>query len=1190
MLLKKIEIQGFKSFVDRTELVFEPGISAIVGPNGCGKSNVSDSIRWVLGEQSAKALRGSAMMDVIFNGTENRKPSGMAEVSLTISNEDRKLPTDFPEVTVTRRAFRSGESEYLLNKTPCRLKDIYALFTDTGVGTDGYSLLEQGKMDLILSSRPADRRAVFEEAAGITRYKDQRDEALRKLESTDHNLARVNDIVLEVKRQINSLERQARKAERYKVLKAELDQLQGRLLMQEYREAVEREAALRQSLEEIRAEASAVEAQSTEKEARQSELQVSLLADEESLSQATAVVRNLEAELAQLDRKIEINRTLIVNLADRKERAGHEAGFLRERETAAGQALEGVQQEAQAAGTALAILAQELEEMGARLQQESAQRKTLTDQAQGLQQQILDLINRRIEMRGEADSLQGKLVVLEQQAAGLRQELEQGQEALHQASLRLEEAAGLAGAKQEEVRNLEGHLGGRTQRRQDLEAALAAAEEALSGALASHSSLQSRLAVLQELSRVLEGYEAGPRALLLEGQAQTGLPLESLARHVRTKPEFEVAVELALGRGLQTLLAGNLDQARQALRWLKEKNQGRASVLAGPMPAFEAPAFPSELLAEAGVRGPLASVLDSDPGMETVVRWLAGPFLLVEDFDAAWRLKERLPHWAQAITLQGEILTPTGLLTGGSLEAPERGLLGREREIEDLKVGLERTATESEARRQDRDRIRRELTELGQQISQASTELQAHQIAAAELEKERLSRLQEHERLTADSVANRRALEEITGQSAVHRERSAKLETGLAEMVGSETRLKQELDAALAQADRLRADESALQAALSEKRVEQASKKERQDSLATEQRRLQAELGSLREQAGSKDSEANQAAAELGRLRAENEGLESSLAGLFGQKDQAQEDVKKAGEARQERQNAIHGIDGELKELRQRAGDCQDRRHKAEMGLQESNLAAERLKGTLVVEYHLDLEAQPELPVGEAEGTVDPRTRVQELKSKVEELGAVNPAAAEEYQELEQRLATLSTQLDDLNQAKADLHKVIGKINQTTRERFLQTFETVQVNFQETFKQLFRGGEAKLTLMDEGDLLEAGIEIIARPPGKRQQTISLLSGGEKALTAIALLFALFRLKPSPFCLLDEIDAPLDDANITRFSSLLTDYAKRSQFIVITHSKLTMEKADVLYGITMEESGVSRVLSAKFKDDKPLVTA
>jgi chromosome segregation protein len=1193
--LKKIEFQGFKSFVDPTTLAFEPGISAIIGPNGCGKSNVSDAIRWVLGEQSAKALRGSKMVDVIFNGTDTRKPSGMAEVSLTISNEDRVLPVDFAEVTVTRRSFRSGETEYLINKSPARLKDIYALFADTGIGTDGYSLLEQGKMDLILSSKPMERRSVFEEAAGITRYKTQRDESLRKLDATDQNLLRVNDIVTEVKRQIGSLERQARKAEKYQVLKTELDQLASRLLIKQVKDGRSEWRSLEEGLAKAKDALDALDAGMKAQDAAAAHLRLELLKDEDALALANQALYALESQAAQVDRQQELNKQQIANLDERASRAAADAVDLRAREQQVRQELQANEDERSREQGILQDLKSQLLEAERLMREVSQKRQGRSDHATAVQQKLIQFIDQRSAVRGEMEALQGKLGMVDVRVQQLEQELGTAQSSLQDASRKLEEAATQAGEKGQEVKSLEDTLGNQYLRKRELEEAVRASEEGINNRQVMLGSEKARLGVIEELSKALEGYEAGPKALLQGKQKgeQAAAGLASLAHIVKAKPEAEAAVELALGKRLQALLCQDDAQAIAALEWLRQGKHGRAALI--PSQSLRPPQldFDGALLSSDGVLGPLTAFLEVPAGQEGVLRWLAGHLLLVRDLQVAQAVAPRLPQGGEAVTLDGWLLGSTGVLEGGASETAERGLLSREREMLALRANIEDGLRQVTAMQADRERLRGELSSLSSEIDAHASKMKDAEIQVVRLQKEQGARQDDVERLAKESSTKREAIETVQVEAAGFRGRLETLERQAAEMGLQEQTLQGDLNAVLDEISGLRKAEEEHVATVNSRRVGQASADQRLQNLGVTIERLRTETAQAAEQAQRREAEEKSARQEQEALSAKNSALETQLKSLFLEKDAAQEKVRISGEARSERQGAIASAEDAIRRLRADISAASEARHHQDLQAQQLRLRLDSLEQTLAQDYHVDLETldQNQLFVtvegsegAEAQAEPDP-ARVEELKKKLDELGVVNPAAAEEYRELEQRHSLLVGQLEDLRSAKADLLKVIHRINQESRERFLATFEKVHESFKRTFRTLFGGGEGKLVLQEEGDLLEAGIDIIARPPGKRQQSISLLSGGEKALTATALLFALFETKPSPFCVLDEIDAPLDDTNITRFSALLSEYAGKSQFIVITHSKLTMEKADVLYGVTMEEAGVSKIISAKFRDEK-----
>jgi len=1045
-------------------------------------------------------------------------------------------------------------------------------------------------MDLILSSKPMDRRSVFEEAAGITTYKTQRDEALRKLESTDQNLLRVTDIVTEVKRQINSLERQAKKAEKYTALKSELDQLQSKFLVKELKATKNAVLDIERELGQLKGGMDAIEISMREKEARVAELQLTLTEDEAALSAATQAVHAIEAEAAQTDKQIELNRSQIVFQGERKDRAAKEAAEARARQQALEVELNAARAERDREQAELTRLRESLGREDALLKEASSKRRALSDEAQALQQKSLENINRRSAVKAELESFHGRTSQLESRMAQLRGELELAQAQLHEAGQKLEEASQMVGGKREQARSMESSLGDLYRRRSEIEEALRMAEEALSTAQVVAGSHKARLGALEELSKALEGYEAGPKAVLLN----SGIAgFESLAHRIRTKPEYELAVELGLGHRLQTLLTSSHDDGLKALAWLKESKQGRASFTVPAEVKAHSAALPEDILREEGVLGLLSDVLESEDSLKPLLRWLGGRQLLVKDLACALRLKARLPEWCSAVTLDGMLVGAEGVISGGSTETAERGLLSRDREMTELREKITQVEQQVRERQADRERLRGELSALTADIEKRSAEVKDLQIQVAQLQKEQSSTQESHSRLARESGEKRAAIEAADVEVAGYRSRAESLERQLEGMMNEEGQMKEHLSQVLDQAGILRGQEEALQAKLSEIRVAEASASQKSDHLGSTVSRLEAESGQISDLASRREAESRQAENDQAALSRKNENLEESLKQVFARKDEAKDGVVKAAEVRQEHQNEMGGVEKALREFRADLSDKSEQKHHAEMRAQEGKLKLGQISQLLQSEYHVSFDgdgAQADLNLEEGEPEEISQERIEELKGKVAELGIVNPAAAEEYKELEQRHSLLVGQVEDLKSAKNDLSKVIAKINQESRERFIATFDKVHENFKRIFKTLFGGGEAKLTLLEEGDLLEAGIDIIARPPGKRQQSISLLSGGEKALTAIALLFSLFECKPSPFCVLDEIDAPLDDANISRFTKLLKEYAGKSQFIVITHSKITMETADILYGITMEEAGVSRIISAKFKDDRPVVAA
>jgi chromosome segregation protein len=1200
---KRLEMVGFKSFVDHTCLDFEAGITAVVGPNGCGKSNVVDSIRWVLGETSAKALRGARMEDVIFNGTDQRKAVGMAEVSLTIDNHDHFLPTEHDEVTLTRRTYRSGESEYLLNKVNCRLRDIHDLLSNTGLGTNAYSFLEQGKIDLIVSSKPGDRRFVFEEAAGIAKYRSRREESTRKLEATEQNFLRVNDIAVEVKRQIGTLERQAQKARRYQELKQELTTLEvsrGRKELTERRRALRKlEHAWEERLSSIR-----------ELENQKETLEMDVAAFDEELSVLDAALTQAQASAHRVAEEMIKAEEFVTSSELRQEdlqlgltRLDAEMAEFREKEVLLRSQSTQIFESRQAKEQELAQLKTTLGQDEARLTALENEMKERAMRVQDQQNRLLTLVDQMSTLRGTLKNLEVRRGEHEQRWQQLEQRLgnlnQQRTQVLQEKQTYENEGETLADA----ALNLETEKSSLLVEKERLEKTLATLENMIANFGQTITQLQARVNWIEELKNGLDGYELGAKTILLEHNAHPerfpGV-LGPVANFMRTDKKYEFAFEALLGHGLQHILVQSETHAREAMAFLAEGNRGRATFI--PMDAFSGQENAEPATADGawmnlpGVIGLARSLVKIDERFCAMFDRLLAQTVLVNDYAT---LRQVRAAGAQGIlvTLNGEIETMNGWLTGGSSDIPERGLLGREREIEELQnelILLQKNSTSAQT----------EAQTLAQRLEEITGGLSAND---AELHKLQI-RLTKTEKSLEQVLRQGKELEQQT--SALQQERDQTFElcrTLQAEHADAEKELLN-----------LELYDRQTQEALSQHQIEIEARRQEYDDRALHAGELRISLAALSQQVSNCMADAERVMHELHELerrldekRETRERDQVRIVELASQMQQRRElllqlETEKASRDLEVRgfQNKRHEVVGqkesyaqELRTRQRRLDEAKQQQHQLELEKRQLEYNLKSLEEYLQTEYHLTLSLEEEhaaLPApGEtteeaaqpAAEVLDPKAaqaRIQEIKDKLSSMGSVNLVAMEEYQELQQRYEFLTKQLDDLKESKESLQRLISKINQESRARFLETFTQVQEKFREVFRRLFNGGDAELILIDENNLLETGIEIIARPPGKRLQNITLLSGGEKALTAIALLFAIFLIKPSPFCIFDEMDAPLDDTNTVRFGRILQEFAKRSQFIVISHNKITMEKADVLYGVTMQEPGVSKLVSVKFK--------
>jgi chromosome segregation protein len=1214
MYLKNLTVLGFKSFADKTSLNFQPGVTAIVGPNGCGKSNVSDAIRWVLGEQSAKALRGGEMADVIFNGTDGRKPLGMAEVSLTIGGVDDEhlvaagVEIAYNEVTVTRRVFRDGGSEYFINKTPCRLKDIQQLFMGTGVGRTSYSIMAQGNITQILSSKPEDRRLIFEEAAGITKYKAQKKESLRKLEYTEQNLVRVADLVREVKRQIGSLQRQAGKARRFKQLSAELQHLDTQLARHQF-DQLQAEISDRQTAAEtMRNDIEATSAGVLRSEDEIAELRQRLSELEHQIGGMQQRGLELKAEIDRNESRIHFNEERLREFATQNTKAMADLTQAEERRRTAEQELVTVKEQLAASEAALAehrtVLAAKQEGLR-KIEDELRQKQEALRQAQSAAFSAAQDFSR---VRNEITALdlqkQGNVIRLEKLSA----EKIQLEEERTRLDTRLTEFVANVEVQKLNAQTQRGTVEERQARLRQIQEELERSRREQDQALQKQAEQRSRLNVLEQLQASHEGFGAGTLAALSQSQHVLG----SLADKIRVPDQYVTAIETALGHHLQLVLTEQPESAHQILADLTSNKRGRASIAPLAMMGANAAAAETAPFAAPELNGaplPATEVVDGDASVRPLLARLLGTTRIVRDLNAAtaaWREQQGAYHF---VTLTGELLSAHGVYTGGSGKGNGDGkapasILGRQNQIAELRAALAVSQERVNEISRTRGALQSEQTELQASLAQAQTELRAQEVAIATREGE-YKALQNSQRLLhqkIDTVVYE--VQSLAGQEKEGADKRAALVARADECEGRERDGQAKVTELNSSLEGLRQQRDAANTGLTESRVGLATQEQMRSAFQQQQQTLEqrireltqvidqrrTELSSFVGRKEQAESEIQQARGRIDSLTHERELVNASTAELISQK-QAQD-----GE--------ISGRDESLRDERRRLTDLQEKRGGVEVELAQKNMAVQNLRERVQQKYHLNLDdirsecititfadegpakvhvMTPEemAAAGAATDWTAVAGQVETLQSRIDEMGPVNLVAIEEYEETEQRHQFLSKQHDDLVEAKAQLLEVINRINVQTREMFRETFEKIRDNFRLMFVEIFGGGKADLVLMDENDLLESGIDIVARPPGKQLQTISLLSGGEQTMTAVALLFSIYQVKPSPFCVLDELDAPLDESNINRFIRVLQRFLASSQFIIITHNKRTIGMADVLYGVTMQEHGVSRIVSVKF---------
>jgi chromosome segregation protein len=1173
MYLKSLSVIGFKSFADRTTLEFHPGVTAIVGPNGCGKSNVLDSIRWVLGEQSAKALRGGEMKDVIFSGTETRPPLGMAEVSLTFGDCEKELGTAYNEVTITRRVFRDGASEYELNKTPCRLRDIHSMFMDTGIGRSAYSIMEQGKIDSILSSRPEDRRAIFEEAAGITKYKSQKKEALRKLENTEANLVRLADIIREVKRQIGSLQRQAGKARRYQASFEELATLESRFGRHQFDSYSRTIATLQIEVDGARE--------------KQEQLDSGVSGQEEKVSSARGDLAVVEAELLRLreeqaairnaleraEQRAATNRARVDEFTGLRDQARQEIAGTEEKVRVGEEQLTHLnaqvenftrlrgetQERFDEKQESLQILTARIgnvESERAEIESEKLQQERL-HQRQEQELAGLELQQRNFQLRIEA-------LQAEQSALTLRRD--EAQTAAAQHATHLAEAETLLREKREALQQAQSA-------RSETEQQMREADKARSEVGRAHHQLQARRDALAQLEEQhASAPQATQRLLKFEVEESKRDFHGTLSSHIAVQAGYEAPLALLLGDAVNALV---LNDDAAAISW-REKLTGKEKCAFAPLKTSRPVPLPSTAETHA------SRFVTSEPVSADLVAALLEDAHVVDDLAAGWRLKAAQPQCTVA-TRGGELITRSGLLLVGQETGASLAVLTRQTELRKLEAELIDFAAKVVEAQTVADTALIALEEKTGVVEQARAGVQETEIALATQRQEERSAQTTVTQVSRQVDDATREMARLTAQEQVDHERHEKLREAMAAALAGRREAETRMEELQTQLDELASDEETQTNALTDLKIELATQTQQCDSWQGQREPVATRLQELRELLALRTRESAEHEQRVVQAREEISSAEREQA------EKSESQTRVAGELELEltkrsgAQALIEEQESILRTLRREQNEIQSARSENEVKLAEQKLFLNNLRERFHRDYQKELEDLP--PLAESEISTDWAAVEVEVTSKraaLDAIGPVNLEAITEYDELEERYKFLTGQETDLLTAKDQILKAIQEINRTTQKLFAETFEQVKVNFHEMFTELFGGGKAALKLQDENDPLECGIEIEAKPPGKQPQSVSLLSGGERTMTAVALLFAIYMVKPSPFCVLDELDAPLDESNINRFIKILNRFQQQSQFVVITHNKRTISIADVLYGVTMEERGVSKFVSLRLQ--------
>lgn len=1184
MKLKKLELYGFKSFAQRTEIVFDEGITGIVGPNGSGKSNIGDAVRWVLGEQSAKTLRGASMSDVIFNGTQKRKPLSYCEVSLVFDNDDHALAMEAAEVMVTRRVYRNGESEYYLNRTACRLKDVVDLFRDTGIGKEGYSIIGQGRIDEILSRKSEDRRQVFEEAAGIVKFKARKEEADKKLQRTLENLERVDDILDELTKRLKPLEEQSRNARVYLELSTELKDLDLNLFLIRSDRARARLSELESELLTVQTILADTESNLTDKTTRRDETQNRIDQLEEAITKARTELMECAEHVHESQKKLSALQSRRETRSENRQRIVREQEEAQERLAEIEKDHARIQADVEKQHSLIADAEQILRATQEAAEKAQAKEKEADAALEAQKAAVIDQMNRLSDVRNDKTRLNTMQAQMETRLT----EIEESSGALQEQEAALREAL-IAVEKQLETEN---------QHQQQCQEKLAQARQASDEADAAYANLRadvekqsadmqaaaSRHNVLTEMTRDMEGYNMAVRRAMTYAKQRGLTGVKGVLAQLMTVPQaYETAIDMALGAAQQNIVTDTEETAKELINYLRQNRLGRATFL--PMSAIRGKTLygnERNALKLPGCLGVASELVQCAPEYRGIVENLLGRTVIADNLDHGIPIMRAGNHAFRLVTLEGDVMHSGGSMTGGSAQSKVSNLLSRERELKELTAKLQTGRAELDKCRQELTQRQQTAQEKRQKVSDAVNALHQQEIAVAREQARResvfadlnthLQRMQETEQARVQLHQSlediRQQLETIEHQRTGAQGDQSAMEQKTIEMQNALVKARAE---ASAENDRLMVRTlqlSDLRHGLSDLERDEAHAQQDQAQILREQERREQLLHEMDELDAIDENDMKREEAESARRQKEQLRQESAAQAIEQRRSQAQSDLR--------------DILSDMEKLHEAYNRDSEKLHKTELAKARIEGDQKNLQNRIWDTYKLTYAGAEEFrrtPFDEKESDC----RAAELQGQIRALGTVNVGAVEEYAETKARVDDLTAQQQDLKRAEMDLRELIERLLIQMRSTFVENFSKMQGYFAETFTRLFGGGHAELKLMDPDDPLNCGIEVNAQPPGKKLQLLSLLSGGERALTAIAILFAMLKLKPTPFCILDEIEAALDDANIGYYADYLKEYSKGTQFIVVTHRKGTMERCNSLFGVAMEEQGVSRMVSVSLQD-------
>ena len=1183
MYLKNIEVQGFKSFAQKINFEFHNGITGIVGPNGSGKSNVGDAVRWVLGEQSAKQLRGGNMQDVIFSGTETRKPLSFASVAITLDNSDHKLPVEFNEVTVTRRLYRSGESEYLINGSACRLKDINEMFYDTGIGKEGYSIIGQGQIDKILSGKPEDRRELFDEAAGIVKYKRRKNTTIKKLEDEQQNLVRVTDILSELTKQLGPLERQSETARIYLAKRDSLRELDVNMFLLESRQTEKDLLVLRE-----KNETASAQLEDTNREYQHTKVEYDRLEQEleelnrqmdelrEKTQQNALQKQQLEGQINVLNEQIQAGLQSDTHFKNRLEIVEED---LKQRQ----QARSEVEEEKGSLHTIVKEAQKRLTDQEDRLHTVQEQISQCESAVEDGKNEIIEILNSRATTKGKAQRFD---TLMEQ--VGIRK-AEVNQHILHLKSEEAQQKTIRAKAQSEydqiteEIHQIDQKSRQMDQQVHSLSEDLKKQTTQLEISQTAYHREASRLESLRNITERYDGYGNSIRRVMEQKDRVSGIR-GVVADLIQVNKEYEIAIETALGGSIQNIVTDNEQTAKRMIEYLKKNRFGRATFLPLNSINTRGEFSQKDALKEAGVIGLASDLVTTEKEYTGLTRYLLGRVLVVDQIDHAIAIAKKYHHSLRMVTIEGESLSPGGSMTGGAFKN-NSNLLGRRREIEELegkvaaqKEEVSRLAASMEENRHNRNQLREQISQLQEQLRSKYVAQNTAKMNLVQLNDKEQEIRDGYERIRLDQEQIRRQISEI-------KQDHDKIDEELKASRQDEKELETYIETRQKELEEWKNEESSVQRKLEDLRLE-ASTTQQKESFASENlSRLISEIQGLVQEKQTILETLKQGNQEMENKRRSVEELKEAVSGFGGQEEADRQQLEN-WQKEKDLKNTSHKaffekrdhLSGQISLL-----DKECFRLKSQMEKLEESREAQI--SYMWEEYEITPNNALQYRKEEYTDLKEMKKQITQLKDDIRKLGSVNVNAIEDYKNLQERHAFLSGQYEDLKKAEAQLENIIRELDEGMRQQFSEKFRDIQREFDKAFKELFGGGKGTLELEEDVDILEAGIKIISQPPGKKLQNMMQLSGGEKALTAIALLFAIQNLKPSPFCLLDEIEAALDDSNVGRFAGYLQKLTKNTQFIIITHRRGTMNAADRLYGITMQEKGVSTLVSVDLVENQ-----